>query len=154
MTGLICFIRMSLPWQFQILLQRPAIVFNCYPDQQQVRTGKCLLLLNVWYVYRVIHVGWSKPSAKLLHFTLPDVPTAPSKVLENISIYMWWYIMCSLIQVELLKVNKNGLVVSWYPPYQNNGCKVTVYQLEMTDWYAACSNILSHTFTWLTLPFH
>lgn len=58
--------------------------------------------------------GWSKPSAKLLHFTLPDVPSEPSKV-------------------ELLKVNKNGLVISWYPPYQDNGCKIILYQIEMTD---------------------
>jgi hypothetical protein len=58
--------------------------------------------------------GWSKPSAKLMHFTLPDVPSAPSKI-------------------ELLKVNKNGLVVAWHPPVDDNGCKVTIYQLEMTD---------------------
>ena len=58
--------------------------------------------------------GWSKPSAKLVHFTLPDVPTEPSKV-------------------ELLKVNKNGLVVSWHSPYLDNGCKITLYELEMTD---------------------
>lgn len=58
--------------------------------------------------------GWSKPSAKLVHFTLPDVPSEPSKV-------------------ELLKVNKNGLVVSWHAPLIDNGCKVVLYQLEMTD---------------------
>lgn len=58
--------------------------------------------------------GWSKPSAKLVHFTLPDVPTEPSKV-------------------ELLKVNKNGLVVAWHPPYLDNGCKITLYELELTD---------------------
>ena len=58
--------------------------------------------------------GWSKPSSKLIHFTLPSPPCQPP-------------------QVEMLKVTKNGLLIHWHPPEFENGGPVLVYQLEMTD---------------------
>jgi hypothetical protein len=58
--------------------------------------------------------GWSKPSAKLVHFTLPSVPSEPSGV-------------------ELLKINKNGVVISWHKPLLDNGCRIQLYQIEMSD---------------------
>jgi len=58
--------------------------------------------------------GWSKPSSKLIHFTLPSPPCQPP-------------------QVEMLKVTKNGLLIHWHHPQFENGGPVTVYQLEMTD---------------------
>jgi hypothetical protein len=58
--------------------------------------------------------GWSQPSGKLIHFTLPAAPSAPSIV-------------------EMIKVTKNGILITWQPPESDNGGLVDLYQLEMTD---------------------
>ena len=58
--------------------------------------------------------GWSKPSAKIIHFTRPAPPSTPPAV-------------------NLLKVTKNGLLIAWYPPDHENGGSVDLYQIEMTD---------------------
>lgn len=58
--------------------------------------------------------GWSQPSGKLIHFTLPAAPSAPSIV-------------------EMIKVTKNGILITWQPPEYDNGGLVDLYQLEMTD---------------------
>jgi hypothetical protein len=58
--------------------------------------------------------GWSQPSGKLIHFTLPAAPSAPSIV-------------------EMIKVTKNGILITWQPPENENGGPVDLYQLEMTD---------------------
>lgn len=58
--------------------------------------------------------GWSKPSSKLIHFTLPAPPSQPP-------------------QIEMLKVTKNGILINWHHPQFENGGPVKVYQLEMTD---------------------
>jgi hypothetical protein len=58
--------------------------------------------------------GWSKPSAKIIHFTLPAAPSAPP-------------------QVDMLKVTKNGILIAWHPPEFENGGQVDLYQIEMTD---------------------
>lgn len=58
--------------------------------------------------------GWSRPSAKIIHFTLPAAPSAPP-------------------QVDMLKVTKNGILIAWHPPEFENGGQVDLYQIEMTD---------------------
>lgn len=58
--------------------------------------------------------GWSVQSEKLIHFTLPAAPTAPPAV-------------------DLLKVTKNGVLVAWHPPENDNGGLINMYKLEMTD---------------------
>ena len=64
--------------------------------------------------------GWSKPSAKIIHFTLPAAPSTPPAV-------------------NLLKVTKNGLLIAWHPPAQENGGSVDLYQIEMTDQNMCCT---------------
>ena len=56
--------------------------------------------------------GMSPASAKVIHFTLPDVPVAPNPI-------------------ELLKISKNGLFLSWHPPKYDNGSKVSMYQVQI-----------------------
>lgn len=58
--------------------------------------------------------GWSQPSGKLIHFTLPAAPSAPSIV-------------------EMVKVTKNGILITWQAPENENGGPVDLYQIEMTD---------------------
>lgn len=56
--------------------------------------------------------GWSNPSSKLIHFTSPFVPNAPSGL-------------------ELLRVSVNGIFVTWFPPDYDNGARVDYYELDL-----------------------
>jgi hypothetical protein len=65
--------------------------------------------------------GWSKPSSKLIHFTLPFVPSTPAAV-------------------ELVRVSINGLYITWFPSEFNNGARIDHYEIDlrpMTDSYEA-----------------
>lgn len=57
--------------------------------------------------------GMSKSCPKLVYFTLPSKPDAPPAV-------------------ELIKVARNGLVITWRPPVWDNGAKIDNYVIEMS----------------------
>eukprot|EP01041_Mallomonas_annulata_P007584 gene7584-15544_t len=103
------------------------IVLHEYVDEipQRIikyRTKECIITVSNlqpstghgFSFYSQSVAGLSKPSPKVIFFTLPAMPDAPPKV-------------------EMLKVTQNGLVLAWHPPATDNGSKLDMYQLEMTS---------------------
>ena len=56
--------------------------------------------------------GWSSPSSKLIHFTLPSIPSTPHAM-------------------ELLRISVNGMFLTWFPPEFDNGLRIDYYEIDV-----------------------